>query len=142
MASSSMDTPYGQASQNTDIVRRRSFGTRYARRSFEEDCASRRLCRCSTDEIGKNVKSTFNDKDGCIDVEECEGIFNVVILKDKNWELTFPNVAQRYVNSNAVASETQAYTECGCNGTLEKRPDDKENVVEDRIRSIGRIRHY
>ena len=54
---------------------------------------------------------------------------------------------KRYVNSNALASETQAYTECGCNGTLEKRPDDKENVVEDRIRlyrqeSPPLLKHY
>ena len=69
-------------------------------------------------------------------------------LKIRNWELTFPPCCpRRYVNSNAVASETQAYTECGCNGTLEKRPDDKENVVEDRIRlyrqeSPPLLKHY
>ena len=51
----------------------------------------RRICRCSTDEIGKTSRSTFlKDEDGCIDVEECGGIFNVVILKDKKLGIDFP----------------------------------------------------
>ena len=112
----------------------------------------RRICKCSTDEatekIAASKSSLSNDKGGCIDVEECGGIFNVVILKDKKLGIDFPPMLpRRYSHSNAGAVETQSYTECGCNGTLEKRPDDKESVVEDRIRlyrqeSPPLLKHY
>jgi adenylate kinase family enzyme len=105
----------------------------------------RRICKCAPKEVFENNGVDNNDNkdsnNNCIANDECGGIFNVVVLKNAELGMDFPPMLPSiYVNKRGSddvdenkEQMSQEYTKCGCNGTLQKRPDDSKDIVEARI---------
>ena len=75
------------------------------------------------------------------------------MLKDEQLGIDFPPMLPNIYSkkdddqAKAILEPTKQYTKCGCNGTLQKRPDDKKEVVENRINMYRKespplLKHY
>ena len=118
-------------------------------------CAlGRRICKCPNVKKKEEEENEVRDQqEKCQDRNECGGIFNVVMLKDEKLGIDFPpmlpNIYLKKDDDDQAILEPskQQYIKCGCNGTLEKRPDDKKKLVEARItlyrkESPPLLKHY